>query len=189
MATLYQFAAPLPTNEEARLDALRRYKILDSMAEQSFDDLALLTSEILQVPIALVTIIDRDRQWFKARLGTEMVETPREHAFCAHAILQPETLVVNDALLDNRFALNPLVTDGPKIRFYIGSRITTPDGYALGTVCGIDSSPRRISRDAVRAVEALSRQAGALLELRRMSLLLSEKNADLIRDGNASRRR
>ena len=159
------------------------------MSEQAFDDIVLLAAEILQVPIALVSIIDRDRQWFKARLGLEATETPREHAFCAHAILQPETLVVNDATADRRFSFNPLVTGEPNIRFYVGARIMTPDGYALGTVCGIDSTPRQITGTAVKAIEALSRQAGAVLEFRRISLRLSETNSDLLRDSHVARKR
>ncbi len=131
---------PLPPDEERRLRALRRLRVLDSLPERLFDDIVLLASEICGTPIGLISLIDTDRQWFKARVGLDATETPRSHAFCAHAIMAPDQLMsVADATRDPRFAANPLVTGDPNIRFYAGAPVVTPEGEALGTVCVIDT--------------------------------------------------
>lgn len=158
---------PLPPDEPQRLEALRRYEILDTLPEQMFDDLTLLASHICHTPIALVTLIDSDRQWIKARIGVEVTETPRDVAFCAHAIASPETLVVPDTLQDERFARNPLVVNEPKIRFYAGAPLLVEQGHALGTICVIDREPRHLTDRQQEALEALARQVVLLLELRR----------------------
>jgi GAF domain-containing protein len=157
---------PIPSDEPDRLEALRRYEILDTPAEQAFDDLTLLAAHICDTPIALVSLIDANRQWFKSRVGLDFQETPRDVAFCAHAIAARETLVVPDTLADERFARNPLVVDEPKIRFYAGAPLRAAEGRCLGTICVIDRVPRQLSEPQRAALEALSRQVMAQLELR-----------------------
>ena len=159
--------ASLPENEAARLESLHRYAILDTLPEQEFDDLSRLAALICGTPIALVSLVDENRQWFKSKVGIEESETPRDVAFCAHAIHASNVMVVPDALADERFRENPLVTGNPNVRFYAGAPLLTPEGYALGTICVVDRVPRELSADQLEALKALSRLVVNELELRR----------------------
>lgn len=156
------------TDEVKRLDELRSYAVLDTEAEQAYDDVVRLAAFICDTPIALISLIDEDRQWFKAKVGLNDMETPRGLAFCAHAITQPDAVMeVTDAQQDSRFADNPLVTGAPGIRFYAGAPLITASGAALGTVCVIDRVPRALTEAQSEALKALSRQVVQLLALRR----------------------
>ncbi len=167
-------SAPLSFDEEKRLNALKKYHILDTETEQEYEELVKLASELCEVPISLITLIDSNRQWFKARLGLDLPETPRTVAFCAHAILNDTLMTVEDATHDERFSDNPLVTAEPDIRFYAGMPLITPDGYKLGTLCVIDRKPRKLSSLQKRGLEVLANQVVKLLELRLKNRELSE---------------
>ena len=160
-------ACPLPDREADRLKALQAYGVLDTPPEAAFDDLVALASRICGAPMAMISLIDSDRQWFKARTGLETAETPREIAFCAHAILGEGVMVVRDARQDPRFASNPFVTGDPGIRFYAGAPLRTSDGHALGTLCVLDREARTLTDEQSRALEVLSREVVARLDLAR----------------------
>ncbi|HET7292368.1 MAG TPA: PAS domain S-box protein [Vicinamibacteria bacterium] len=163
-----------PSDEAARLAELRRYAVLDTPPEPAFDELTGLASRVCSTPMALLSLVDQDRQWFKAAHGFVGVrETPRDASFCSHAIQDRKPLVVADALADERFRENPFVLGAPHVRFYAGAPLVTPAGYALGTLCVADSTPRSLLPHELDGLEALSRQAMALLELRRRSLDLA----------------
>src|SRR4030095_9055283 len=154
-------------NEKARLQALHRYKILDTDPEKAFDDLTLLASQICETPVTLITLIDSNRRWFKSKVGVSVSETPREISFCATAIQQPDLFVVPDASKDPRFSANPFVASDPKIRFYAGAPSTSRRGRRLGTLCVVDVVPRQLTSDQENALLALSRQVQAQFELRK----------------------
>lgn len=155
-------------DENARVAALKRYSILDTLPEQIYDDVTALASLICGTPMSLVSLVDADRQWFKSSVGTDIRETPRAVSFCAHTIGTSKTLIVKDAQQDSRFKSNPVVTGPPGIRFYAGAPIVEPNGHVLGTVCVIDTTPRSLSPIQVAALEALARHTMALMEMRRI---------------------
>lgn len=159
----------IPDNETDRLNALRHARILDTPPEPAYDDLVLIATALCGVKMGAVTLVDHERQWFKARQGFSAEATPRDFAFCAHAILEPEQVcTIEDAWADGRFHDNPLVTGEPHIRFCAGAPLLDGEGYPLGTVCVFDSQPARLDEQQTRALQALSRQASHLLELRRL---------------------
>jgi GAF domain-containing protein len=164
----------MPANEDGRVAALQKYAILDSEPEQAFDDLTLLASYICRTPIALISLIDESRQWFKSRVGITISETPRDIAFCSTAILSSEVMIVPDTLKDDRFRNHPLVVSEPNIRFYAGAPLITEEGFALGTLCVVDRIPREFSPEQREALKALSRMVLAQLEFRRNLMLLRE---------------
>lgn len=158
-------SAPLPDGEEKRLQQLHELDILDTLSEQAYDDLTRLAAQICRVPIALVSLIDEDRQWFKSRQGLDAPQTSRDVAFCAHTILDDQTMIVEDTGRDERFHDNPLVTGDPDIAFYAGTPLVIND-QKIGTLCVIDRKPRKLSTEEVSALEALGRQVESQLQLR-----------------------
>lgn len=158
-----------PENEKERLQSLVQYNILDTLPEQAFDDITAIAAQICGTPIALVSLIDENRQWFKSHHGLAVSETPREQAYCAHAINEPHKLMeVEDTTLDERFHDHPLSTGAPHVRYYAGSPLVNEEGHALGALCVIDHQPRALSEDQKRTLEALSRQVVRLLEARKL---------------------
>lgn len=157
----------LPSDDRPRIAALHSYGILDTPAERDFDDLCQLAAQICDTPIAVVNFIDRDRQWFKSEIGLGVRELPLDDSICRYAILEEEVLVIPDTLEDDRFRHNPLCTGGPKLRFYAGAVISTPEGFALGTICVLGFEPRGIEPHQLQALRTLAHQVMTLLELRR----------------------
>jgi GAF domain-containing protein len=179
-------AKPVAWSEADRIAALHAYEILDTGPEQEFDDLARIAAHVSSAPIALVNFLAEDRQWFKAEIGLGMRETPIGVAFCTHAILQPDLFVVPDTTSDPRFNCNPLVTDEPHLRFYVGALILTGDGVPVGTLCVLDYAPRLgITLEQGSILLALARQATTLLEYRLARRRLAECEARLARDGQS----
>ena len=167
-------SAPVPVSEAERLQALWDYGLLDTPPEPVFDQIVALASYIFRTPISLITLVDNTRQWFKARTGLELTETPRENSFCAHTILQSDPMVVPDALADPRFASNPLVVGEPGIRFYAGTPLITREGHALGALCVIDTKARpQIDPEQTQALQMLGRHLMAQIEVRYSSAFLS----------------
>jgi len=164
----------LPAGEAIRLAALRQYEVLDTLPEQALDDLAALAARICEAPVAMISLVDEQRVWFKSKVGMEISETPRETSFCTHAMRQSDLFTVQDARLDPRFAANPLVTGDPGIRFYAGAALVSHNGHGLGTLCVIDRIPRTLSPSQEQSMRVLARQVMTHLELRRHTLSLAQ---------------
>lgn len=171
-------AAAMPKNEVKRLKVLWQYDVLDTVPEEVFDDLADLAAHICEAPVAMISLVDENRQWFKARVGTSTKETSRDISFCAHAILNDGLLVISDATKDPRFSDNPMVTGPQKIRFYAGAPLVTPDGHALGTLCVLDKQPRKLRSEQLEALRVLAHHVVSQLELRRHARELAEARVD-----------
>ncbi len=180
-------AANLPTNEQERLHNLYSYELLDTLPEKDYDDITKLASFICNTPVSLITLVDKDRQWMKSVHGIALEETLREHAFCAHAILQPnEVMVISDAEKDKRFSDNPLVTGDPHILFYAGVPLLSEEGYAIGSLCVIDRKPGNLNGSQREALKTLANQTMRLMQLHKKTKellhsrqLLQEVNAEL----------
>lgn len=170
--------APLPKNEAKRIEILWQYDVLDTPPEKSFDELTSLAAYICEAPVALITLVDENRQWFKSKVGISLKETSRDISMCAHTILQKNLLIVPDATQDKRFKDNPFVVSEPKIRFYAGAPLISPSGYALGTLCVIDKVPRQLTNDQKEALRILASHVMAQLELRRQSRELGRSRDD-----------
>jgi hypothetical protein len=174
-------SAPIPQNESKRLKVLWQYEVLDTVPEEVFDDLTELAARICEAPIALISLVDEKRQWFKSKVGVTVSETSRDLSFCAYAIGQSDLFIVPDATQDQRFANNPLVISDPKIRFYAGAPLITPDGHALGTLCVIDKVPRELRPEQKQALRILARHVVSQLELRRRSRELVDVRSENVR--------
>lgn len=165
----------LPQNETERLASLQSYNILDTLPEQNYDDITLIASQICDTPIALVSLIDKERQWFKSHHGLDATETPREYAFCAHAINQPEKIFeIQDSDKDDRFKDNPLVQGDPLVKFYAGAPLVNSEGFPLGTLCVIDHKPKKLTPRQKDALNALSRQVMTQLEMHKANLTMQQ---------------
>ena len=149
-------APALPANESTRIETLRSFNILDTSPEERFDRLTRLAKHLFSVPIALVSLVDTNRQWFKSCVGLSAIETPRDISFCGHAILGDNIFMVPDTLTDGRFYNNPLVTGSPNIRFYAGCPLTVPDGSKMGTLCLIDIKPRILDNEECMLLQDLA---------------------------------
>ena len=151
--------------EQARQADLDRYRILDTLEDQAYDDLTRMAAEACRVPMALITFLDHDRNWFKSRIGMQATQTPRELAFCEHLVLRPdEVLIVNDASSDARFRGNPLVVGEPHIRFYVGAPLISSTGHTLGAICALDTQPRTVDAAQIEILQFLAKQVMQKLE-------------------------
>lgn len=172
---------PIPVNEQQRLKDLYAYDILNTPSEPDFDELVELAAQICKCPLSLITLLDKDVQWFKAKIGTDASYTSREMAFCSYVIMEDDLLVVEDATKDDRFRDHPSVTGYPNVRFYAGAPIVSPTGYKLGTICIADLKPRTLSPEEHRALVLLSNQVTTLLEIRRKDMLIRERSEEITR--------
>ena len=174
----------IPVNENQRIEKLYNYNILDTGFEKEYDEIVNLASYICETPIAIITLVDSKRQWFKAKVGIDASETPRDIAFCAHAINLDDILVINDTFEDSRFNDNPLVLNDPKIRFYAGAQLKSSTGHILGTLCAIDRKPRELTELQLNALRILSNQVIAQMELRKLNSELKTQSVNLDEQNN-----
>ncbi|MFK8137241.1 MAG: ATP-binding protein [Bdellovibrionales bacterium] len=172
--------APIPKNDLERLQALKEYELLDTPPEKQFDELTKLASLICDTPMALVTLVDKDRLWFKSKQGLEGDECPRDISFCGHAINQDGVMQVKNSLDDERFVDNPMVKDSTPVLFYAGSPLITPEGYSIGTLCVFGDKPKELSEFQMKALQILSRQVVAQMEIIRKARVISEKAQQLV---------
>ena len=170
-------SAKEPLNERERVAALHQCNILDTDAEQGFDDITQLAAYICQTPIAIVSLIDKERQWSKSRVGIEDKQMPRNLSFCSHAILEDQVFIVHDTFNDFRFAEHPAVVNPPHIRFYTGVPLKTSEGYILGTLCVADYQPRELTPTQITFLKNLARQVEYLIDTRRSLLAASRLTA------------
>ena len=170
---------PIPNNEKERLEALKSYHIMDSLSEIEFNAITKLAASICGVPIALISLLDENRQWFKAKFGINVDETPRNISFCQHAILDKTIFEVENALESNIFRENPLVTNDPSIRFYAGAPLIDPNGFNLGTLCVIDRQPKKLTEDQKEALEILAAKVVALILLRKSKKDLEDSKNEI----------
>lgn len=166
-------------DEAARLEALARYSVLDTPREEDFDDFTRLAAHVFNAPIAVINLIDRDRQWFKSEIGLGVRETPLDSSICRHAILQNKLFVIPDTTADERFKNNPLVTGSPHLRFYAGALLQSSEGLPLGTLCVLDYRTRKITEEEGHVLQILARQVMNLLELRLTARQLAIRNQEL----------
>ena len=176
----------LPLDEILRLQNLESYDILDTDFEDDFDELVELAGKICNCPISTITLLDKDRQWFKARTGIEDRSTPREQSFCSHAITEPGVMSITDASKDERFSTNPLVTGDPNIRFYAGAPIISAEGFSLGAICIIDHKPKQLNAEQERILVILANQVSKLLELRKKNKIIRERAEEILEIKTAS---
>ena len=161
--------APIPENDTDRVESLEKMNLMSTPREGDLDRITRTAQKIFQTEIALISLVDKDRQWFKSRCGLDATETPRDISFCGHAVQSDETFVVSDAALDERFYDNPLVTDGPKVKFYAGQPLTNSEGYRIGTLCVISPTARKISEADRLTLQDLGRLVEVVLDNRKLS--------------------
>lgn len=172
--------APIPHNEDARLKSLQEHQLLDTLPEEVYDDITRLASELCGTPIALLTLVDENRLWFKSKQGVDIDELPREVAFSAHAIVNPDkALVIPNTRYDERFYDSPVVTGESGIAFYAGVPVKGADGYAFGSICVMDYRPRELPEQKIESLKALAKLVNAHFELRKVKLALAEKQNDV----------